>query len=33
MVYGIFRILKEAECWNIIVTDSMGAIYEKGLRV
>ena len=25
--YGIFRILKEAGCKNIIVTDSIGAIY------
>ena len=27
--YGIFRILKEAGCSNIIVTDSIGAIYEN----
>jgi malate dehydrogenase (oxaloacetate-decarboxylating) len=27
--YGIFRILKEAGCRNIIVTDSMGAIHEN----
>ena len=26
--YGIFKILKEAGCGNIIVTDSKGAIYE-----
>jgi malate dehydrogenase (oxaloacetate-decarboxylating) len=27
--YGIFRILQEAGCKNIIVTDSRGAIYEN----
>jgi malate dehydrogenase (oxaloacetate-decarboxylating) len=27
--YGIFRILTEAGCKNIIVTDSVGAIYEN----
>jgi malate dehydrogenase (oxaloacetate-decarboxylating) len=27
--YGIFKILTEAGCKNIIVTDSMGAIYEN----
>jgi malate dehydrogenase (oxaloacetate-decarboxylating) len=27
--YGIFRILKEARCRNIVVTDSVGAIYEN----
>ena len=27
--YGIFRILKEAGCKNIVVTDSVGAIYEN----
>ena len=27
--YGIFRILKEAGCRNIVVTDSVGAIYEN----
>jgi malate dehydrogenase (oxaloacetate-decarboxylating) len=27
--YGIFRILAEAGCKNIIVTDSVGAIYEN----
>lgn len=27
--YGIFRILQEAGCKNIIVTDSMGAIFEN----
>lgn len=26
--YGIFRILQEAGCRNIVVTDSIGAIYE-----
>ncbi|MGB8154617.1 MAG: malic enzyme-like NAD(P)-binding protein, partial [Nitrososphaeraceae archaeon] len=26
--YGIFRILKEAGCRNIVVTDSQGAIYQ-----
>lgn len=30
--YGIFRILKEAGCRNIIVTDSMGAIYENRVK-
>ncbi|MDW3654026.1 MAG: NADP-dependent malic enzyme [Nitrososphaeraceae archaeon] len=30
--YGIFRILKEAGCRNIIVTDSMGAIYENRIK-
>ena len=27
--YGIFRILKEAGCRNVVVTDSIGAIYEN----
>jgi len=27
--YGIFRILQEAGCKNIVVTDSMGAIFEN----
>ena len=27
--YGIFRILQEAGCKNIVVTDSFGAIYEN----
>ena len=27
--YGIFRILKEAGCRNIVVTDSHGAIYKN----
>jgi malate dehydrogenase (oxaloacetate-decarboxylating) len=27
--YGIFRILQEAGCKNIVVTDSLGAIYEN----
>jgi malate dehydrogenase (oxaloacetate-decarboxylating) len=27
--YGIFRILKEAGCRNIVVTDSQGAIYQN----
>lgn len=27
--YGIFRILQEAGCRNIVVTDSIGAIYEN----
>ncbi len=31
--YGIFRILKEAGCKNIVVTDSSGAIYEDRIRV
>ena len=30
--YGIFRILKEAGCRNIIVTDSRGAIYENRIK-
>lgn len=30
--YGIFRILKEAGCRNIIVTDSMGAIYVNRVK-
>lgn len=30
--YGIFRILKEAGCGNIIVTDSRGAIYENRIK-
>ena len=30
--YGIFRILEEAGCRNIIVTDSMGAIYENRIK-
>jgi malate dehydrogenase (oxaloacetate-decarboxylating) len=30
--YGIFRILKEAGCKNIIVTDSMGALYENRIN-
>ncbi|MGC2597154.1 MAG: NADP-dependent malic enzyme [Nitrososphaeraceae archaeon] len=30
--YGIFRILKEAGCKNIVVTDSSGAIYEDRIR-
>jgi malate dehydrogenase (oxaloacetate-decarboxylating) len=30
--YGIFRILKEAGCSNIIVTDSMGAIFENRIN-
>lgn len=30
--YGIFRILTEAGCRNIIVTDSMGAIYENRIK-
>jgi malate dehydrogenase (oxaloacetate-decarboxylating) len=30
--YGIFRILKEAGCTNIIVTDSRGAIYENRIN-
>jgi malate dehydrogenase (oxaloacetate-decarboxylating) len=30
--YGVFRILKEAGCRNIIVTDSMGAIYENRIN-
>jgi malate dehydrogenase (oxaloacetate-decarboxylating) len=30
--YGIYRILKEAGCRNIIVTDSMGAIYENRIK-
>ena len=30
--YGIFRILKEAGCRNIVVTDSLGAIYENRIK-
>ena len=30
--YGIFRILKEAGCKNIVVTDSVGAIYENRIK-
>ena len=30
--YGIFRILKEAGCRNIVVTDSVGAIYENRIK-
>jgi malate dehydrogenase (oxaloacetate-decarboxylating) len=30
--YGIFRILNEAGCRNVIVTDSMGAIYENRVK-
>jgi malate dehydrogenase (oxaloacetate-decarboxylating) len=30
--YGIFRILQEAGCKNIVVTDSFGAIYENRLN-
>jgi malate dehydrogenase (oxaloacetate-decarboxylating) len=30
--YGIFKILKGAGCRNIIVTDSIGAIYEKRIK-
>jgi malate dehydrogenase (oxaloacetate-decarboxylating) len=30
--YGIFRILKEAGCRNIVVTDSAGAIYENRIK-
>src|SRR5215831_12711903 len=30
--YGIFRILNEAGCKNIVVTDSSGAIYEGRVR-
>jgi len=30
--YGIFRILREAGCRNIIVTDSMGAIFENRIN-
>jgi malate dehydrogenase (oxaloacetate-decarboxylating) len=30
--YGIFRILEEAGCRNIIVTDSRGAIYENRIK-
>src|SRR3954447_11402749 len=30
--YGIFRILKEAGCMNIVVTDSVGAIYENRIK-
>src|SRR5690348_3057168 len=30
--YGIFRILKEAGCSNIVVTDSVGAIYENRIK-
>ncbi len=30
--YGIFRILQEAGCKNIIVTDSKGAIYENRIE-
>jgi malate dehydrogenase (oxaloacetate-decarboxylating) len=28
----MFRILKEAGCRNIIVTDSMGTIYENRIK-
>ena len=30
--YGIFRILQEAGCKNIVVTDSIGAIYENRVK-
>ena len=30
--YGIFRVLKEAGCRNIVVTDSVGAIYENRIK-
>ena len=30
--YGIFRILREAGCRNIIVTDSLGAIFENRIN-
>ena len=30
--YGIFRILKEAGCKNIVVTDSAGAIYQNRIK-
>ncbi len=30
--YGIFRILQEAGCKNIVVTDSIGAIYENRIE-
>jgi malate dehydrogenase (oxaloacetate-decarboxylating) len=30
--YGIFRILKEAGCKNIVVTDSSGAIYRDRIK-
>ena len=30
--YGIFRILKEAGCSNIVITDSVGAIYKKRIK-
>ena len=30
--YGIFRILQEAGCKNIVVTDSRGAIYENRIE-
>lgn len=30
--YGIFRILREAGCKNIVVTDSSGAIYEDRIK-
>ena len=30
--YGIFRILKEAGCRNIVVTDSHGAIYKNRIK-
>lgn len=30
--YGIFRILKEAGCSNIVVTDSRGAIYKNRIK-
>jgi malate dehydrogenase (oxaloacetate-decarboxylating) len=30
--YGIFRILQEAGCKNIVVTDSIGAIYENRIK-
>jgi malate dehydrogenase (oxaloacetate-decarboxylating) len=30
--YGIFKILKEAGCRNIVVTDSVGSIYENRIK-
>ena len=30
--YGIFKILKEAGCGNIVVTDSIGAIYKNRIK-
>ena len=30
--YGIFKILQEAGCRNIVVTDSIGAIYESRVK-